>query len=45
LVLDAFFFEAKGPKKKAWQKRNAVPVGLCAPRPHHLLKKVDENVK
>ena len=43
--LGAFFFEAKGTKKKALQKRNAVSVGLCAPHPHHLLKKVDENLK
>ena len=44
-LLGAFFFEAKGTKKKAWQKRNAVLSGLCAPNPHHLLKKVDENLR
>jgi hypothetical protein len=37
--LDAFFFEAKGTKKKAWQKRNAVSVGLCAPHPQELFEK------
>ena len=42
VLFDAFFFVSAGAKKKAWQK-NAVSVGLCAPHPHHLLKKVDEN--
>ena len=37
-LLDAFFFEAKGTKKKALQKRNAVSVGP-APLPASFLKK------
>ena len=32
LLFAAFFFDAIGTKKKAWQKRNAVSVG-CAPTP------------
>jgi hypothetical protein len=43
-LLYAFSFEAAGAKEKAWRKENAVSVGLCAPHPHHLLKKVDENL-
>jgi hypothetical protein len=38
-LLNAFFFEAKGTKKKAWQKRNAVLSGLCAPNPQELFEK------
>ena len=40
-LIDAFFFATAGPKKKAWQKRNAAFVGLCAPHPRELLKKRD----
>ncbi|MBO5653028.1 MAG: hypothetical protein J6S44_02315 [Clostridia bacterium] len=43
---DAFFFEAKGTKKKALQKRNAVLSGLCAPNPQeHFEKSSTKNLK
>ena len=39
----AFSFGTRGAKEKAWQKENAIFVGLLAPNPRKLLKKLDQN--